>query len=800
MPYSNAILEGVDLTGVNLVNPSFFKAILRSNLVDPNNPADDVPTKLVNATLLGADFQQALLTNVIATGANFSPSATRVTDFSLAVINNVNFSGANFTGANLFKASIDGSNFSGANLTNASLSQADLSGEPDGIFNNFSNANLTGATLTGTKLKGAHLTDAKLINANLQGADLESALFVNVDATGADFRTTNFTDGKIENSTFDLANLGGIALTDTKPENAGGISNSYRGANLRAFRAEDVILGSADFSPYDPGLPGTQTGTIRIWTSDALPSGFNKATDIVITNLSTATLPDTNLSASKFNGANLSNLTAEDLNLNNSDFSAYKTSNGQFILTNLTNVILVDNPLKATDVQIVGAKFNSAILNGFKGDDVNLSNSDFSPFKDPVTQQYITSAIDAATGLAVANPGGGPIRTQLNNASLSDSELGGADLTLVKAEFLFAEGVDLTNGKLQGVDMSNANLGLANLNGANFSPWVNPLNPANKIAAELNDAFMENTDILGTNFTEANLTGAKLKFTEGNGSTLLVGANLTSADLTSATLNNAQFDNADMTGATLNFAQLNGADLQNAQLDGNAKLSNASLNNANLTGANLSGAAVDKADLDGANLTSATLSGINFTDGSAVGANFTNATLNNVNFTNVNLTNADFTGATVTNAIGLYVGQVGVVNDSLTGSGGKDNLFGNEGNDTLIGNAGVDYLDGGAGNDSLLGGDGEDKLIGRAGNDILDGGAGADTLLFSSGFGVDTVNNFRNGADKIDLISFNTGFSNLSISVGAGNSIVTSTAIFGAGNSITVTGVTNLTAADFLFA
>jgi uncharacterized protein YjbI with pentapeptide repeats len=170
--------------------------------------------------------------------------------------------------------------------------------------------------------------------------------------------------------------------------------------------------------------------------------------------LSTATLPDTNLSNAKFNGTNLSNLIAEDLNLNGADFGVYTTSKGQFIVTNLTNTRLVDNPLKGSEVAIVGAKFNSAIANGFAAEDVDLTNADFSPYTNPATGQYITSAIDAATGLAIDNSGG-PIRTQLNNARLADSILEGANLTLIEATGLFAEGVNLTNsfctrGKLAG--------------------------------------------------------------------------------------------------------------------------------------------------------------------------------------------------------------------------------------------------------------------------------------------------------------------------------------------------------------
>ena len=166
------------------------------------------------------------------------------------------------------------------------------------------------------------------------------------------------------------------------------------------------------------------------------------------------------------------------------------------------------------------------------------------------------------------------------------------------------------------------------------------------------------------------------------------------------------------------------------------------------------------------------------------------------NYTGADLTGATFTGATG-NAIGLVVGTAGA--DALTGTGGNDNLFGNEGADTLNGLAGNDYLDGGPGNDTLNGGGGEDRLVGGAGDDTLNGEAGADLLIFSSGFGMDTVINFRNGADKIDLVSFGIVFNDLTIAPSGGNSTITSTA-FGTGNSITVVGVTDLTEGDFVFA
>jgi Ca2+-binding RTX toxin-like protein len=105
-------------------------------------------------------------------------------------------------------------------------------------------------------------------------------------------------------------------------------------------------------------------------------------------------------------------------------------------------------------------------------------------------------------------------------------------------------------------------------------------------------------------------------------------------------------------------------------------------------------------------------------------------------------------------------------NDRLLGDAGNDRLDGGTGNDQLFGSTGRDQLIGGAGNDILNGGSDRDILIGGAGNDILDGGLGNDRITTGSGrdrivlrrnSGFDTVTDFQNGQDKIDLVGIRFG-------------------------------------------
>ncbi len=67
---------------------------------------------------------------------------------------------------------------------------------------------------------------------------------------------------------------------------------------------------------------------------------------------------------------------------------------------------------------------------------------------------------------------------------------------------------------------------------------------------------------------------------------------------------------------------------------------------------------------------------------------------------------------------------------TVAGDSAADELFGGGGHDVLLGQGGTDYLEGGAGHDILVGG---------AGDDELRGGTGFDTYLYTSGDGLDRI-------------------------------------------------------------
>lgn len=152
----------------------------------------------------------------------------------------------------------------------------------------------------------------------------------------------------------------------------------------------------------------------------------------------------------------------------------------------------------------------------------------------------------------------------------------------------------------------------------------------------------------------------------------------------------------------------------------------------------------------------------------------------------------------------------------LGGGSGSDTVYGGVGNDTIYGADGNDLIDSGSGHDMVYGGGGNDMVQGGAGNDFIGGGPGADTLR--GGPGADTlrggddadtfvflnaddfllIEDFSFGdGDRLELDSMLWGGGLTSAQVLSAYGRVTGGAIvldFGAGDSVTLAGVTDMTA------
>ncbi|EFG2886084.1 calcium-binding protein, partial [Escherichia coli] len=126
----------------------------------------------------------------------------------------------------------------------------------------------------------------------------------------------------------------------------------------------------------------------------------------------------------------------------------------------------------------------------------------------------------------------------------------------------------------------------------------------------------------------------------------------------------------------------------------------------------------------------------------------------------------------------------------------NDVLFGGRGNDQLFGYSGHDTLSGGVGNDTLNGGSGDDLLVGGAGRDVFN--------YTARGFGADTIADFTQGQDRINLSALNVAdFASLQRFISSdahGNAVIT-LGYGGSTEKITLTGVaaSSLNANSFIF-
>jgi archaellum component FlaF (FlaF/FlaG flagellin family) len=116
-------------------------------------------------------------------------------------------------------------------------------------------------------------------------------------------------------------------------------------------------------------------------------------------------------------------------------------------------------------------------------------------------------------------------------------------------------------------------------------------------------------------------------------------------------------------------------------------------------------------------------------------------------------------------------GVINTPSNNINGTPGNDNLTGTLGNDNINGLRGNDILNGGGGNDNLSGGKGFDTLNGGLGNDNLVGGAGNDVFVLGAGLGIDTISDFANGQDIVQLIN-GLSFGQLSISAGTNGTLI----------------------------
>lgn len=145
--------------------------------------------------------------------------------------------------------------------------------------------------------------------------------------------------------------------------------------------------------------------------------------------------------------------------------------------------------------------------------------------------------------------------------------------------------------------------------------------------------------------------------------------------------------------------------------------------------------------------------------------------------------------------------------ENFVGSNFGDTLNGSNSANMIAGGDGADRINGLGGADTLLGGSGDDVIAGQGGNDRIDGGAGDDMLsgglggrdwfaYFQAGWGRDTISDFEDGIDLIDMRGSGFAFTQLVVAAsGADVSISLGSDMILLKNLQ----VSQVSAADFLF-
>ena len=149
---------------------------------------------------------------------------------------------------------------------------------------------------------------------------------------------------------------------------------------------------------------------------------------------------------------------------------------------------------------------------------------------------------------------------------------------------------------------------------------------------------------------------------------------------------------------------------------------------------------------------------------------------------------ADYSAGTIAGNFDLSTGNA-VFSDGTEKLVSIENIVGTQGANTMTGTAGANRLDGQGGNDTL---------IGAGGADTLRGGLGADTFVFRADDGIDTIEDFDDGTDKIRFEITDLEFSDLSITDDNGVAVIS----YDTDDSIRLTNMSSsdLDENDFVFA
>ena len=218
--FSDRLLYGLDLHGMNLCGASFVGTVLREcDMTNGSFDDCDFSGASFHAVQAGsASFEQSNFTGARFENCNFWAADFECGDFTRAV----------FEGTNLHNATLDDCTFYGTQLNSTDLSTASTAlakglpdskaqalvevaqarhtlwcyGEPDGQRADFTRKGVTNLDFSGRNFDDALFCEAELYRCDFTGCSLDCA-----DFTGAKLYDCDFTDAVIDGADFTQAEL-----------------------------------------------------------------------------------------------------------------------------------------------------------------------------------------------------------------------------------------------------------------------------------------------------------------------------------------------------------------------------------------------------------------------------------------------------------------------------------------------------------------------------------------------------------------------------------------------------------------
>lgn len=361
-----------DFTNADLRNANLTDLVVLGNLTCDNSGAVSV-----GMPWHGVDLRGATVSAVLFWLGDFSPSSSRPTNLSglsISAGNDPDFSGlcpggtgqlcrTNFTNAIMHNVNLSGQGVSAAVWTGADLDSATLSGIQT-LSGNFLGTRFTNIVFP----SGMNFSSAWLAKAVFDGSTMPAVVFGNAVLTGASLRNTNMAGAKMVGVGLFGADLTGSTLTtaDLTGANLLGADLSYvkmQGVNLAQARLIGATLNFAVISGAN--LTGTFLSRISAISMDASPNAGTPTNFQEIVTGAGDGLDGANLAGANLTGAILTGI----------DFTNIANKSSGMVQTNLTNAILTNANLSGVSLSasiMTNAELGSANLTG--GVATGLSN------------------------------------------------------------------------------------------------------------------------------------------------------------------------------------------------------------------------------------------------------------------------------------------------------------------------------------------------------------------------------------------------------------------------------------------